>query len=403
MAEATKDIHDSETLDAGVSALISDAETVRPGGESKGPVAGAAGAQPPGVPDAAAATAANETDHDDGAGSEPEPAAVDVVPLTPGAAETVTEPVVSDVPTAGPPPTEAEPTPAGQAVSVVDVPTSEPEAETATVKVDAQEEPPDPDLADAVEKLLVDAGAVPTSESAVIEVVTPVAAGAPPETARIDSLDAELAGLADSLISDEFAEEVEAPIDPPAAATTLPTVSETAPTPSAPPPLAGQVAAPAAKAAPAAVAPVEAAAPVAATRKRLLPGAPGALALRAMTVLSGPLRNKPKHIRDAVGWMAAVNAFLALCVWGYVFVFRSSNPPLPPAKQVSHATDDGHGAKADSHSAEKPAKADAHGPAKAAKADSHAPAKPAKAPSKGAAADSHAPAKPKAKPAAGGH
>jgi hypothetical protein len=66
----------------------------------------------------------------------------------------------------------------------------------------------------------------------------------------------------------------------------------------------------------------------------------GPIALRIMTAVSSPLRGRPQHIRDAVGWIATVNAFLALCVWGYLLFFRPTDaaPPKPPAA-AGHATE----------------------------------------------------------------
>src|SRR5205823_2622477 len=41
---------------------------------------------------------------------------------------------------------------------------------------------------------------------------------------------------------------------------------------------------------------------------------------RVGELISWPLRNQPRHVRDMVGWIALVNIFLAVCVWMYVML-----------------------------------------------------------------------------------
>jgi hypothetical protein len=107
-------------------------------------------------------------------------------------------------------------------------------------------------------------------------------------------------------------------------------------------------------------------------------------------LLSRPLRNKPQYVRDSVGWFALCNFFLAICVWVYILAIRSPVPPDPEPVTSSHKAPEGegHSAAADEHGAKKK---DEHGGA--SHGDSHGasakkpPPKKAKA---GAAHDAHA-------------
>ncbi|QYU68436.1 hypothetical protein J4558_27170 [Leptolyngbya sp. 15MV] len=50
----------------------------------------------------------------------------------------------------------------------------------------------------------------------------------------------------------------------------------------------------------------------------------------ACSLASKPVEKQPKHVRDAIGWLALVNVFFALMVWVYVGFLRPSTPPPPP-------------------------------------------------------------------------
>lgn len=54
----------------------------------------------------------------------------------------------------------------------------------------------------------------------------------------------------------------------------------------------------------------------------------GALAVAGATRASAPLKGKP-HVKQIVGWVGLVQAFLAGCVWTYLVLWH--NPPPPPA------------------------------------------------------------------------
>lgn len=66
-----------------------------------------------------------------------------------------------------------------------------------------------------------------------------------------------------------------------------------------------------------------------ATRKIVEPAARKAAPVVAEAVLAvgKPLREKPKSVRDTVGWIAIYTAFLALCLWIFALGFRSPSPP----------------------------------------------------------------------------
>ena len=271
-----------------------------------------------------------------------------------------------------------------------------PESRPSNAAVAAQPEnpaplsPDDDELLKSVQRLLKEVPAGPgvrpstpptPPESAELELppdfvapaVEPTKRPSPPEDAsRIESLDQELAGLADELISTELAAEpapeegaetlagaVQAAAAPPEAApeTAPEPVPELAPTPAA--------------------IPEPEPAPEPRPRRRLTLEPVLRPLLAACAAISAPLRDKPQHVRDIVGWNALWLAFLGGCVWMYVLFIRSPEPPVPsllPTKAAAvHAGDKAHG----------PAKKDSH----------------AKAPKAGAKKGSHA----KAEPKSGGH
>ncbi len=69
-----------------------------------------------------------------------------------------------------------------------------------------------------------------------------------------------------------------------------------------------------------------------ATRRTLTPVAraaathAGPALAEAALAVSKPLREKPKSIRDTVGWIALYTAFLAMCLWVFALGFRSPDP-----------------------------------------------------------------------------
>ncbi|MFN0133132.1 MAG: hypothetical protein ACKVW3_11495 [Phycisphaerales bacterium] len=246
------------------------------------------------------------------------------------------------------------------------------------------------DLAGAVSQLIDSTKAAPES---------PSKASVPATPERIDSLDAALAGKGDELIAGEFADEnsvlsqAEAPEpDEPAPGVAEERIEspveakpERAPSaavkPSGAPSEAIQTAVPWADTAPpepiAAKPSKPAFSAIAVGLLRPIGQRAGSLVKAALYSMSAPLHGKPKHVRDAIAWVALVQGFFAVCVWGYIaFRPKEARPPDGPiAKADGHGTD-GHGAgaghgKDDGHGA---AKKDAHGKP-SAKKDSHGAAK----------------------------
>ncbi len=252
----------------------------------------------------------------------------------------VADPPKPAAPPAAPPPTAAEPAPESAAMQSMD------------------------DLAAAVQKLVEDAAPKPPEPPL-------------PSDTKIETLDAHIAGLADDLIAGEFADEqntikgqVGAPPVPPEAPAPAPTpapqppppepapavapvvTAPSAPSPAAPPPVARHKPAKAAPPAPAPETPAK-------TRK--LAAALRPLSTLILSTLAAPLRNRPKPLRDLIGWVAIITIFNATCLWGYLLFFRSSTPTIVVAKA---AEDSSH---------EKPAEKDAHG---APSKDAHGATKP---------------------------
>lgn len=50
--------------------------------------------------------------------------------------------------------------------------------------------------------------------------------------------------------------------------------------------------------------------------------------------LNKPLEDKPAHLRDIAGWLAAVTLFNALCVWGFMLIVRAPDPGTSDEPQV---------------------------------------------------------------------
>jgi hypothetical protein len=61
-------------------------------------------------------------------------------------------------------------------------------------------------------------------------------------------------------------------------------------------------------------------------------GAP--YAARGVELSAKPLDGRPAIVRSAVGWVAIYTAFLALCVWSFVLIFRQPDRPVPSAEPV---------------------------------------------------------------------
>ena len=243
------------------------------------------------------------------------------------------------------------------------------------------------DLLRSVQALLREVpGAAPEKE-APVEPVVPVVSDAPadlqlpddlfdakpeetppepepdPEAAtKLESLDHELAGLADRLISDEIADEPEPPPDD------APTLAAAIAVSAAPQPTPAPVSERPVRHAPEPEqqrSPFEVI-PEPGPEPKPLRQRSGVFvhAMRPLLAVcaaaSAPLRNKPQHVRDRIGWHALWLGFLGLCVWTYVLFIRSPEAPIPtlaPAKQASveHAASKGSSKKDDHGSGKKPA------------------------------------------------
>jgi hypothetical protein len=242
----------------------------------------------------------------------------------------------------------------------------------ASVSASSPAPPPEHDLAKAVEKLIQEQPAPATLSPS------------EPPPAKIETLDAQIADLADDLIAGEFADEssvVQGGVGEPPANQPPPPSSGTEKTGSAAPadrPGAEaalfEAAAPAAEPTwPQAVLaeakvepnPTSAPRPVskppppivkpAATSRQVAEMAAKVAArqgvkaartlkphgLKLLELISAPLLRKPKPIRDLIGWIALVTLFNAACLWMYVLFFRSAKVPEPttPVVAVEHASD----------------------------------------------------------------
>lgn len=201
----------------------------------------------------------------------------------------------------------------------------------------------------------------------------------------ITSLDAELAQLADTLISGGFEDQdavlPSAPAGHEPAGAHEPPTFKPSPAPAFSPPPTSPSSTPAKHPAP--PAPATAAAIVHPPASKAKPGGAGGASgptpagsallaarasgrsawaatepvlLRALDAISSPVRGRPKAVRDLFGWVAAVMAFNALSVWVFVLFVRSPEPPRPaPSRHEvakaahdappSHSPDEGHNAK----------------------------------------------------------
>lgn len=242
------------------------------------------------------------------------------------------------------------------------------------------------DLADAVQKLVTNAEPQPAEPPL-------------PPDAKIETLDAHIADLADNLIQGEVHDEesqlkgqVGAPPEPP-------------PAPEPPP----RESAPVAHAAPAAEPePVPIDIPVSPRPSKPAPPAASAerpselleskarrsvppLLTAALAAMSSPLKNSSKRTRDFIGWAAIITLFNATCLWGYLLLFRSA-PTATKVVAREHKAEDSH-AKSDSHAkTDSHAKADSHGPSSKSskpKETKTASKKPAKKDAKAQAAAGH--------------
>lgn len=219
------------------------------------------------------------------------------------------------------------------------------------VEVPAPPQPAEPEQAEALEEV-------------VGELLDQATAEHPPATSpeTIESLDAELAALAEELIAGE-------PTDEPAAATPAdtpelqPTPQEPAPPAAASPspasdqppeeplelpplepdtpeesePAAGQPTHEAAADQPPAIeaepAPPPPSALVEAPEEPEPKPPTPALADRLITLFAAPIAGKPER-RAIVAWAAAVTAFNAVCAWGYLLFIRDARPAEAPAGSV---------------------------------------------------------------------
>ena len=55
---------------------------------------------------------------------------------------------------------------------------------------------------------------------------------------------------------------------------------------------------------------------------------------RGIEASDRPIQSKPPLVRSAIGWVAMYTAFLAVCVWGYLLLFRSPETPEPRSTPV---------------------------------------------------------------------
>lgn len=143
---------------------------------------------------------------------------------------------------------------------------------------------------------------------------------APPTPATIESLDAQLAGLAEDLLGED------AELSPEMAAAAF-----------HPPMPAGGVLKPPtsehreAQPVPEPVEESRAAEPQLQLPQEDSPGRQPTIIDRAagqmhamLAAISAPLLGRPPQVQTAIGWIAAFNIFLAVCIWAYVLLVRQS-------------------------------------------------------------------------------
>lgn len=329
MSEATKETQDTKDLEASVAALMDDAgKSMAPPASPSTPPAGAAPANDFDV-DALAAEAVNLLVSVNPQNEAPAPPSIE------SALEAAAEDLAAAAPVSAAP-TEAD------------------------------------DLAKAVERLIQEA---------------PPASAEPATTPKkIEALDAQIADLADDLIAGEFADEnnvlqgqigeppaKEAP--PPPVSTEQPMALPTPPPAPEPTPKAEQPVAtvePERPAPPAPKAPTspgfaraaaKSAAKVAAAHGTKAASRLKPLVIKVLELISSPLSDKPKYIRDLVGWLALWTLFVSISLWGYVLFFRSAKPPevvtpVAAAESESAKSEGGHGESKSGHGEKKDAKPD---------------------------------------------
>jgi hypothetical protein len=183
----------------------------------------------------------------------------------------------------------------------------------------------------------------------------------PEDAAKLETLDEELAGLADELISSELAAEPEPPTDDGPTLEAAVAATAAAPQPAAR--AAPETPSPEPRPSPFAGAPAAPSVSSPETGPEVVGGAPLVERLaRPLLVVcaaaSAPLKDKPQHVRDRIGWHAMWLAFLGVCVWTYVLFIRSPEAPvptLPPPQQASadHAPPRNKSAEKDSHGSAK--------------------------------------------------
>lgn len=299
--------------------------------------------------------------HSDAAG-DAEDAAVEVQAALAQAAAEATPDEPGDPPVAHAPAADLEPTPQGLAESlgddldalleaagdVISEPEFDPDEpalaeDTPDASTERDEparslEPLDPPEAEPVES--VESQLAEAVESGVREPVDP--------PASIEQLDDELADLAESIVEGDFedaegdvAADAVVPVtrvdDPPSdaepEAIADAATSEQSQTDSSPPPDAVED-----SAAPDAAEP-KTPARTSPTKPRVSGGAIATLAARLVLLISKPTAGISTSTRDTIGWLGLYTGFLAICVWGFVMLFRKPIAPDPTAEAIGLASE----------------------------------------------------------------
>lgn len=155
----------------------------------------------------------------------------------------------------------------------------------------------------------------------------------------IQTLDDELAGLADDLLGDASSDEPEhtaASFTPamPAVAALQPEAYR--PRPPEPPPVDAPPDDPPPAGADEDESPAIACATVPKVQRRALRHIEAWVYSR-LALLSSPLAARPAQVRIAIGWIAAFNTFLAACLWVYVLFLRAPEAPPPRAAPAAQS------------------------------------------------------------------
>jgi len=196
---------------------------------------------------------------------------------------------------------------------------------------------------DEVEEPVVRAAEDEETASAIErEISSVVAEEAEEEPASIEELDDELASLAESFVEGDF-EDADGQLDE----AEIPQVTrveavegaaeEAASEPEADPAVAAEPAADEADASVAAEAVGEAssAGPAKAGKRRSWRGVLAPVGARVLLLISKPTAGLPASTRDTIGWLGLYTGFLAMCVWGFVLLFRKPIAPEPTAEAVN--------------------------------------------------------------------